>query len=498
MPTNTDGRSANSTGSHFRSPVPHPREDSAGNSSYGAPVHRQETYRASAMHEFENGRAVQMENPYLGASSGRGKQNRRRTASGSVEYRPAGSSMGASSRRRGNRGRKLAIVAAIVVVLCGVGAFAWFHRPVSITVNGTRMTVTVGTPLSDVERDADLGIKAGNYVSVSGNVIKEKGGTAYTATVNDKKLSQKAAKAFRIGGNEEITFEDGTDITEDYTAEKTEVQPKLTSDGSYGAIVYVAQWGKPGVTERRTGKDSGETTDVVVSEVQDCQICHVNVRPDDGNKYVALTFDDGPSDYTQKYLDVLARYDAKATFFCLGTQLESYPDQAKKIVEAGCQIASHTYSHSQLTTLGATDLQNEISSTFDLINQDTGVSTTVMRPPYGDVNTDVWMNSNGLFSVYVLWNIDTLDWESTATADSVYNAAVAATNGDVILMHDGGGKRDHDVEALPRIIETLQGQGYTFVTIDELMALDSNIPADIASGNGTLPKDAVWPTESAV
>ena len=77
------------------------------------------------------------------------------------------------------------------------------------------------------------------------------------------------------------------------------------------------------------------------------------------------------------------------------------------------------------------------------------------------------------------------------------NVVNNAYSGAIILMHDGGGNRDEDVEALPQIIQALQNDGYTFVTLDELMAADDSIPSDIASGNATMPSDCVWPTELA-
>ena len=219
------------------------------------------------------------------------------------------------------------------------------------------------------------------------------------------------------------------------------------------------------------------------------------VEPANGEKLVALTFDDGPSEYTQQYLDILKRYDAKATFFNLGDNIANYPDTAKAIVDAGMQLASHTQTHQQLPLLGAEKLQQELTATFTEIDKATGVKTTVIRPPYGDFKQRTWLESGGLMSLSVLWTQDTLDWKRPGASTIVDNALAGIGPGSIILMHDGGGNREQDVQALPTIIERLQADGYKLVTVDELLASDPNVPQDIASGNATLPEGCVWPTE---
>jgi peptidoglycan/xylan/chitin deacetylase (PgdA/CDA1 family) len=277
-----------------------------------------------------------------------------------------------------------------------------------------------------------------------------------------------------------------------------EEQPKLEMDGSYGAIGYISQWGKVGKQEVRTGKTSGETANGdVIQPVQNCVITLHNVTPDDGKKVVALTFDDGPSSYTSKYLDILNQYGIHATFFNLGQSVDEYPDESKAIVEQGSQLASHTYSHDDLPTDSSDKVLSEVTSAFTSIKNATGQDTTVIRPPYGDFKETTWSHTNGTMSTSVLWNMDSEDWRRPGADKIVSNACDGITSGDIILMHDGGGNRDQDVEALPKIIERLQGEGYTFVTVNELMASDSSIPDWCCTGNNPMPDDAVWPTEIA-
>ncbi|MBP3885041.1 MAG: polysaccharide deacetylase family protein [Olsenella sp.] len=401
---------------------------------------------------------------------------------------------GVKRRRRQNRA-PVVIASALVAALVVGGTVMWNTRPVDIKLNGRDARARIGATLVDAQRDNDLSVRPGNYVSVSGKVLREGEGTPLSARVDGSDLSAADVEKYRIKGGETIEISDGKDRVEEYTATETRTQPKLRMDGDGTALAYVSQWGREGVTERRTGKETGETADVVTQETQDCIVYLRNVSPDDDRKVVALTFDDGPSTYTQRYLDILSSAGAKATFFCLGQMIDKYPDLAKAIVDQGSQIASHTYAHQRLSKLDAETLQSEHGESFQRIRDAAGVSTTVFRPPYGEYNESCWLRSAGLASVSVLWTQDSRDWARPGADEIVTNSLVNIKPGSIVLMHDGGGDRDQDLEALPKIIKALKDQGFEFVTIDELMQSDSTIPKDIATGNATIPDDAVWPTE---
>ncbi|MDD7365126.1 MAG: polysaccharide deacetylase family protein [Atopobiaceae bacterium] len=388
----------------------------------------------------------------------------------------------------------LAVVAAVVVA----GVLFWTHRPVNVTVDGTPTSITVGSSLERVASEKGAGVSAGDYVSVSGKVLKAGGGDKFEATVDGNQLSYADATSYRVKGGESIDFSDGADVSEDYeVVNTTSEQPKLKMEGKGGVIFYVSQWGKPSKVETRKGAESGETADVTVQEVQDCVVTRANITPANDEKLVALTFDDGPADpYTNQYLDILEKYGAHATFFMLGPQVGEYPDAVKRVVSDGNQVGSHTWSHKQLTKLGESDLKEELSKSFSALSQ-AGVTTTTIRQPYGSINTNVWLYSGGQMSTAVFWSHDSEDWRRPGASQIVSNATKGMYPGAIILMHDGGGNREQDVEALPQIIEAWQNAGYRFVTISELMASDPTVPADIASGSASMPEDAVWPTEVA-
>ena len=417
---------------------------------------------------------------------------------GAYQTRPAR----APKRKRGlSRGaiRFTLIGIAAIAAFIGGGVLLWMNRGVNVSLNGEQTQVRVSESLAQIVSGHNISVAPGDLVSVSGKVLTEGEGKPFSATVDGRELSDEELESFRAAGNEEIVISDGADVMEPHATEYREIQPKLESYENFGAITYVAQWGRVGKQEILTGEISGETADgEMVEPVQNAVIGSLNPQPADGSKVIALTFDDGPSSYTQTYLDILDKYGIHATFFCLGTAAAANPAQVKAIEDQGSQVASHTYSHNNpLTTLSAESLASEVGDAFTAISDSGAAPTTVLRPPYGELTMDTWLKGGGAFSASIHWNLDSEDWRLPGVDAIVSNCTKNAYSGAIILMHDGGGNRDQDVQALPQIIETLQAEGYQFVTIDELMKLDGNIPEDVCSGNATLPEGCVWPTELA-
>lgn len=405
-----------------------------------------------------------------------------------------------SSPRPRRRGNKAPAIIALVVMLAivGGGIALWANRTVSVTVNGTRTDVRADATLEQIISSEEVSVTPGDLVSVGGNVITEGAGEPFAAAVNGRALEENQISEFRAQGNEDIVFSDGADITEASHEEERAVQPKLEPYESIGAVTFVEQWGYAGRQMFTVGDVSGEAVaGEVIEPVQNVVLRSLNPAPDDGSKVIALTFDDGPSSYTQRYLDILDEYGIHATFFCLGTAASANPDLVKAIEEQGSQVASHTNAHQQLTTLDASGVQSEITDAFSAIVAGGASPTTVIRPPYGDFTPQTWLDAGGTLSTSVIWNLDSEDWRIPGTNAIVSNCTNGAYSGAIILMHDGGGNRDQDLKALPKIIEKLQKRGYTFVTVSELMAMDSRIPAEVAAGDATMPEDSVWPTELA-
>ena len=397
------------------------------------------------------------------------------------------------------RNAVIGIVAAALVVI--VAIVLWSNRKVDITVDGKDLSIKVDSTIDQVISEAGVSTTPGNLISVSGNKLADGQGYPFVAKLGGNELDGTATANYRAAAGDELSFENGRDRTEDYDVQVVDEQPKLEMGGEkWGNISYVSQWPKAGKYEMRTGKQSGETArGDQIEDTQNAIVSIHQIKPDDDSKkLVALTFDDGPAEkYTEAYLDILNQYGIHATFFNLGQSIEEFPDLSKKVVEQGSEIMSHTYQHQQLSKLDASALQKEFSTAFAAIKDKVGVDTTGFRPPYGDFTEKAWLNSGGLASVSVLWNQDSLDWKIPGVDTIVANATKNVTSGSIILMHDGGGNRDQDVQALPKIIEKLQADGYQFVTVSELMQSDSSIPSDVASGIATMPEGSTWPTEIA-
>lgn len=419
----------------------------------------------------------------------------------------SGKPAGRSNRK--NSKAPIVIILVLLLVALGVGGVMfWRHRPVSVTVNGQQRTVFKRSTYDQVFKSEQLDVQPGDLVSVSGNVLEENAGYPYSVTINGVELDSDTAGQQLVWGGENIVYGDGQNAFEPYTTEIEVMKPKLeyriapgTGEKGYmvqqGTVQYVAQWGKAGKQEVRHGERTGETAvGDVVEPAQNLIVVAQNIHPDNDQKLVALTFDDGPTYFTEPYLEILAEYNAKASFCVIGEQLADGGPVVAETAQAGHQILSHSWSHLQLTALDWDQTQHEIGDTAQELKEWLGYDVAYLRAPYGDMDERVWLNSNGYVSVSLFWTHDSEDWEKPGVDKIVENCTRFMAPGSVILMHDGGGDRNQDLEALPRIIAAWQEAGYTFVTIQELMESDSSINMS-AVNVGPMPESADWPTEVA-
>jgi peptidoglycan/xylan/chitin deacetylase (PgdA/CDA1 family) len=175
-------------------------------------------------------------------------------------------------------------------------------------------------------------------------------------------------------------------------------------------------------------------------------------------KVLFFSFDDGPDPvWTEKVLRVLAKYDAKATFFQLGEMIRAYPSLKEQVLAAGHTIGNHSISHPQLTAISAARRHHEI---FD------GPKSKCFRPPYGATNKKVRADIRAAGMTQVLWTVDPTDWGRPGTSAIANNILSNAGPGGVILLHDGGGDRSQTVAALERVLPILKARGYSFAAMD--------------------------------
>ena len=203
------------------------------------------------------------------------------------------------------------------------------------------------------------------------------------------------------------------------------------------------------------------TISMVYTEVFDYDIV-TNKKINNSDKLIALTFDDGPNYNTSKVLDVLAKYNAKATFFVLGSKAKDNKKILKREYDSGMEIGNHTFNHLLLTKYKENVIKDEIDKTSSVIFEVTGRYPKLLRPSYGAYNNTI--KKIGDMPI-IIWDIDTLDWKyhnSKKIASRVINKV---KDGDIILMHD---IYSATANSLNIIIPELQNRGYTFVTVPEL------------------------------
>jgi peptidoglycan/xylan/chitin deacetylase (PgdA/CDA1 family) len=178
---------------------------------------------------------------------------------------------------------------------------------------------------------------------------------------------------------------------------------------------------------------------------------------------VALTFDDGPSEYTPAFLDVLREKHAHATFFEIGQEMPGREDTMRRILREGDEIGNHTMHHATLPGY------SEVAEASSLIRAATHFEPCLFRPPGGAVDAAVIDTAAALGMRTITWDVDPSDWTNPGSG-AVYSRVVGAVRpGSIVIMHDGGGNRSGTLAALPRIIDTLRGRGYRFATVSELL-----------------------------
>lgn len=183
---------------------------------------------------------------------------------------------------------------------------------------------------------------------------------------------------------------------------------------------------------------------------------------DTSKPMVAITYDDGPSSVTGKILDILEKNGAKATFFQIGNQVESYPEVEKRIDAMGCELANHTWEHKWLSSLDVDGINYQLDHTSDTVESITGRRPKLMRPPGGFYNETVQAEAD---MPMIYWSVDTEDWKTRDAKKTISAVLDHVKDGDIVLMHD---LYEQTAEASETIIPELIKRGYQLVTVSEL------------------------------
>lgn len=356
-----------------------------------------------------------------------------------------------------------------VAVTCEVTA-------ASGTIVGVAMRTVVGTPdkiTSDTRLTLYADVSSGSVTDGSemwgANAAselwtravellrREAGGlsAAPIAAPNEKQLAR-AARAFEVvqtdvDGGAVLTLPPGIAAPElaGLGITKTKAPTSVAVDAetlaswqSEQAGVFQQQLGQPFV-----GLEAWDARQPVNCAIQAC---------------VAVTYDDGPTEFTDTLLDTLHAERTPATFFMLGSAASGRPEQVQRAASEGHEIASHTMTHPDLTTLKSNQVRIEVNGAAKILTDLTGLPVTMYRPPYGALNQKV-MDAEKLPAI--LWSIDTLDWKDPGKEALVERSVGAAKPGDIILFHD---THSESVDAAQVVMRGLKDRGFTPVTVSQL------------------------------
>jgi len=369
----------------------------------------------------------------------------------------------------------LAIAGLLVVALAATGrvVYTLFPPDIDVTVNGQEATLPHDATVADALALGLATPEPGDLLAIDGTLLEEGGGSEYALALNGEPCYL-LDRVLQDGDALEVS--DGENSTEAVKLEYVETAPGQAIAGS--GAVHLYDRGQVGITEHATGLVSGIVSETLLQEAGVTTFLSYNATAN-GEKVVALTFDDGPWEgTTAEVLDVLAEYDAKATFFVVGNRVEGQADVVRRAHQEGHQICTHTWSHASGSGKGVNleymtpdEQAYEITQGYAAIAAAIGAEPShVIRAPGGNYSDAamIWL-LEPYVDAEIGWNVDTHDWRKPG-ADVIAERIMSAESGEIVLMHDGGGDRSQTVEALRTALPYLKEQGYTFVTIDELLA----------------------------
>lgn len=198
---------------------------------------------------------------------------------------------------------------------------------------------------------------------------------------------------------------------------------------------------------------------------------HSIFRGRPGGQRVAFTFDDGPNgESTEAILDVLLRHNARATFFCVGRQVAAYPDLVQRMVRDGHVVGNHTQEHRKLAWLTRAEIARQLDGCQESISQAGAPWPILFRAPHGVKSLLLrgMLHQRGL--KLCAWSQDVRDFECPGTSEIIRRACLGLNDGEIVLMHDGGGDRYQTAAALDEILQECQRRRILPVTLPEILS----------------------------
>lgn len=202
--------------------------------------------------------------------------------------------------------------------------------------------------------------------------------------------------------------------------------------------------------------------------------------------FIAMTFDDGPSEkLTPELLDLLARHHLRATFFVIGKNVVEHPEILQRAAREGHEIANHSWSHPAFGKMSDEKVRAELQKTDDAIRAAIGKRPTLMRPPYGSITArqKKWIHEEFGYQT-ILWDVDPLDWKRPGPAVVTSRILKGTREGSIVLAHD---IHPGTIKAMPETFDQLEARGFKFVTVSELIAMGKPRPPAETGSEGPTP-----------
>ncbi len=208
--------------------------------------------------------------------------------------------------------------------------------------------------------------------------------------------------------------------------------------------------------------------------------------------YIALTFDDGPSEkLTPRLLDLLAQHHIHATFFVIGENAAAHPEILQRAAAEGHEIGNHSWSHPNFAKMSDEAVRSQVKRTEDAITSATGARPTLLRPPYGSLTARQkrWLHDELGYEI-ILWDVDPLDWKKPGPNVVASRILKETRPGSIVLSHD---IHEQTIEAMPRTLRELEEKGFKFVTVSELLKMQTAPTPQPVNASATTPAPVASP-----
>lgn len=329
-----------------------------------------------------------------------------------------------------------------------------------VLINNKPVFVPNGITVKDLVKKINFDLEKGDFLDANGGLIRRRGGYESEVFIN----SQQASFKSRVYFGDNVFFKKGRSKKETIIKQLGLISKDIKISGRGAFLVYVSN-GEDGVKLVFRGRDSLKIgKEKIIKQPQ----ATIVKRTDSKGNNIALTFDDGPGEYTMRVISVLKQYDVPATFFVIGGAARRHQDIIKQAVSLGFTIGNHTYSHLKPVEVDEFLIIDELKKTENIIIQAAGVKPKWFRPPELRFDLKTIKISSALGYQIVLATVDPGDYKKMSPSIILGRILKDVRPGAVIVLHDGGGDQGSTVRALPLIINSLRSRGFQFVSLDQL------------------------------